>query len=77
MAKAARSQANELRAQRDKLGLNQADFWRPLHVTQSGGSRYESGRNIPGPVKLLLMLVYGPEAQSRKALADLRKAVRK
>ena len=41
---------------RKKLGLNQGDFWRELGVTQSGGSRYENGRNLPKPVALLLTL---------------------
>lgn len=41
-----------------RLGLNQADFWRPLGVTQSGGSRYESGRNIPAPTRKLIWLVH-------------------
>ena len=35
---------------RRKLGLNQQQFWSTLGVTQSGGSRYESGRNMPKPV---------------------------
>lgn len=41
---------------RRKLGLNQIDFWSSLGVTQSGGSRYESGRRLPSPVALLLTL---------------------
>ncbi|MFY9326571.1 MAG: transcriptional regulator [Georgfuchsia sp.] len=43
---------------RRKLGLNQQQFWSRLGVTQSGGSRYESGRNIPRPVQHLLRLVH-------------------
>lgn len=43
---------------RRKLGLNQQQFWSTLGVTQSGGSRYESGRNIPKPVRELLRLVH-------------------
>lgn len=43
---------------RRKLGLNQQDFWTQIGVTQSGGSRYESGRNIPKPVRELLRLVH-------------------
>jgi transcriptional regulator with XRE-family HTH domain len=43
---------------RRKLGLNQQQFWSKLGVTQSGGSRYESGRNIPRPVQHLLRLVH-------------------
>lgn len=41
-----------------KSGLNQHAFWTPLGVTQSGGSRYENGRNVPKPVRHLLNLVY-------------------
>ena len=29
---------------RVKAGLNQSQFWSRIGVTQSGGSRYESGR---------------------------------
>jgi transcriptional regulator with XRE-family HTH domain len=43
---------------RKKLGLNQSEFWSGIGVTQSGGSRYESGRRIPRPVRMLLNLVY-------------------
>ena len=41
---------------RKKLRVNQQTFWSPLGVTQSGGSRYESGRNLPRPVALLVTL---------------------
>lgn len=43
---------------RRKLGLNQSEFWGAVGVTQSGGSRYESGRNMPRPVRELLRLVH-------------------
>ena len=43
---------------RRKLGLNQHDFWSKVGVTQSGGSRYESGRNMPRPVRELVRLVH-------------------
>jgi transcriptional regulator with XRE-family HTH domain len=43
---------------RRKLGLNQQDFWTRIGVTQSGGSRYESGREMPKPVLELLRLVH-------------------
>ncbi len=43
---------------RKKLGMNQQQFWSPLGVTQSGGSRYESGRGMPRPVRLLVYLFY-------------------
>ena len=48
----------DARAIRRKLGLNQQQFWSQLGVTQSGGSRYESGRNMPRPVQHLLRLVH-------------------
>ena len=41
---------------RKSQGMNQTDFWKRLGITQSGGSRYEAGRNVPNPVKLLLAL---------------------
>lgn len=41
---------------RKKLGVNQQTFWSSLGVTQSGGSRYESGRGLPKPVAVLLTL---------------------
>ena len=36
---------------RRRLGLNQEQFWTQIGVTQSGGSRYESGREMPRPVR--------------------------
>ena len=43
---------------RRRLGLNQEQFWTQIGVTQSGGSRYESGREMPKPVRELLRLVH-------------------
>ena len=43
---------------RHRLGLNQEQFWTRIGVTQSGGSRYESGRSMPRPVRELLRLVH-------------------
>ena len=43
---------------RKKLKINQSKFWQPLGVTQSGGSRYESGRTIPAPTRKLIYLVH-------------------
>ena len=43
---------------RQRLGLNQDQFWTKIGVTQSGGSRYESGREMPKPVRELLRLVH-------------------
>ncbi len=57
---ASRTAASELnpREIRRSLGLNQADFWSRIGVTQSGGSRYESGRAMPRPVRELLRVVH-------------------
>ena len=50
--------AFDLRGIRQSLGLNQQEFWTRIGVTQSGGSRYESGRSMPKPVRELLRLVH-------------------
>lgn len=54
---------------RHKLGMNQQEFWGRIGVTQSGGSRYESGRTMPKPVQELLRLVHVD-------LIDVRKITR-
>ena len=38
-------------------GVNQSVFWTKLGVTQSGGSRYESGRAMPKPLRMMLWLI--------------------
>lgn len=60
----------DVRALRRKLGLNQQQFWSKLGVTQSGGSRYESGRNIPRPVQHLLRLVHVEQIDIQKIKRD-------
>ena len=55
---------------RRKLGLNQQQFWSKIGVTQSGGSRYESGRNIPRPVQALLRLVHVEQIDINKVKKD-------
>ena len=50
-----------------RLGLNQQEFWTKIGVTQSGGSRYESGRDMPKPVRELLRLVHIEGIQLAKA----------
>ena len=57
---------------RKKEGLNQKDFWKGYGVTQSGGSRYESGRNIPKPLAILLWLHQSGKV-TEKDLADALK----
>ena len=62
----------EAKLLRSKLGINQSEFWSRISVTQSGGSRYESGRSLPRPVRLLLHLAYAPEKQAMDILKKLR-----
>ena len=60
------------RETRKKLGLNQENFWGRIEVTQPGGSRYESGRDIPEPTAILLDLAYGSPVAALRKLAELR-----
>lgn len=53
---------------RQNLGLKQGEFWNRIGVTQSGGSRYETGRRISKPVAILIELAYG-----KKPLETLKK----
>ena len=62
---------------RRQLGINQLAFWGPLGVTQSGGSRYESGRRMPKQVEVLLRLRYEHGIENIDALPALIKAVSK
>ena len=60
----------DVREIRRKLGLNQSQFWSKIGVTQSGGSRYESGRNIPCSVQALLRLVHVEQVDINKVKKD-------
>lgn len=62
----------DIRDYRKRHAMNQSEFWSRVGVTQSGGSRYESGRNIPRPVQILLHLTYGKDKQATDMLARLR-----
>ena len=62
----------EIRALRRTLNLNQSEFWAPFQITQSGGSRYESGREIPGPVQVLLNIAFGTDAKAASIFDELR-----
>lgn len=44
---------------RKKRDENQTSFWNRIGITQSGGSRYESGRFIPVSTQILIDLAYG------------------
>jgi len=61
-----------IRSFREQNRMNQTDFWSRVGTTQSGGSRYESGRDVPEPVEMLLNVVYGTKTHSQKYLEILR-----
>lgn len=62
----------EAKCLRWKMGLRQDVFWEHVGVSQSGGSRYESGRPVPDQVLWALHFVYGTEDQAKALLAWLR-----
>ena len=66
------STGDDVKVVRGKLGLNQSEFWGPIGVTQSGGSRYEAGRRIPVPTQCLLTITYGTRRQAEAAVTALR-----
>jgi transcriptional regulator with XRE-family HTH domain len=74
VAKAAKSPLKDLRAYRESLGENQSQFWGRFGVTQSGGSRYESGRPPPRPVVILVLAFY-EKIIEEEALWKLRKRI--
>jgi len=55
---------------RHQLGLNQQEFWGQIGVTQSGGSRYETGRSMPRPVRELLRIMHINQIDMRKITRD-------
>ena len=66
------SSAEEIKAFRKKLGVNQGVFWARVAVTQSGGSRFESGRTIPKTIQMLLHMAYAPEIRAQRLVKHLR-----
>lgn len=56
---------------RENMGLNQSAFWNPIGVTQSGGSRYESGRSMPPLVQYRFAKKYGTKREATAALKRL------
>lgn len=66
----------DLVAARRQVGANQSEFWSRFGVTQSGGSRYESGRNIPDPIRILIWL-HDNGRITDKDLDDARKGLSK
>ena len=65
---------SQLKEIRERAGLNQEDFYKPLGVKQSTGSRYETGRRVPKQIEMLLPLVYGNKQESDRQLQKLKSA---
>ncbi len=58
---------------RSRSGLTQDAFWNPIGISQSGGSRYESGtRRIPRPIQLLITIRTGSDHQAFMTYKRLR-----
>lgn len=65
----------QAKAIRQKLELNQHDFWGRVHCTQSAASRLESGEvPISRTLGALLVLAYGTDKQSTAEYQRLRGA---
>lgn len=70
---------SNIQEHRRKLDMNQSEFWSRYGVTQSGGSRYESGRNMPLPTAILIYLRETGQltddqlAAAKKAIAKSRR----
>lgn len=72
LPKLAFERGEAIKAYRSKHKMNQTEFWSNIQVTQSGGSRYESGRGIPKTVQLLLTVAYGSDRMSQNVVEALR-----
>lgn len=66
----------DLAATRRQSGKNQSEFWSRYGVSQSGGSRYESGRTMPQPLKVLMWL-HDTGRIKDQDLEDARKGLNK
>jgi transcriptional regulator with XRE-family HTH domain len=60
---------------RMRSGLTQGRFWGLLGVTQSGGSRIESGIKMSEPLQILFDLATDRATKSAARLAELRNAL--
>lgn len=66
----------ELRELRRSVGLTQNEFWIRFGITQSGASRYESGRALPRPLQILLNISLGTERKVEAIVDELREGTR-
>jgi len=63
---------NVVRMRRESR-LSQEEFWGRIGISQSGGSRYENGRRISEPVRILITIAYGSEKERASMLRALLK----
>jgi DNA-binding transcriptional regulator YiaG len=75
MARLKSFKPDNIQQSRKSSGMNQSAFWTRFGVTQSGGSRYESGRDIPTPTSMLIWLLESGRITDQD-LVDARKAVK-
>jgi hypothetical protein len=75
MARLKAFKPDTIKMARQKSGLNQNAYWSRFGITQSGGSRYESGRDISTPASMLIWL-HDAGRISDRDLADALKAVK-
>ena len=75
MARLKAFKPDTVKTARQETGLNQNAYWSRFGITQSGGSRYESGRDIPTPASMLIWL-YDAGRITDRDLADALKAVK-
>ena len=68
-------EGRNFRVLRKWLGYSQARFWDVIHISQSGGSRYEAGRQTPTQVRVLVQLAYGPDEGAQALLTELRQGL--
>lgn len=57
---------------RRKMDISQSEFWSRIGVTQSSGSRYETGRKAPNTTHTVIDLTYGPLNAAVERLAAMR-----
>lgn len=72
MTNAQKQPLRNLESYRRTRGESQTVFWSRFGVTQSGGSRYESGRVVPLPTAMLLQ-AFADGLVDDKVLTKLRR----
>ncbi|HZX26335.1 MAG TPA: XRE family transcriptional regulator [Telluria sp.] len=67
--------ATKIRQVRKDLRENQTRFWRRFGVTQSSGSRFEQGIDIPPPLAILIELYLANKVSDEDLAAVQREQV--